>query len=112
MNNMNNKIISESLQQLSPVLADFLHVAENAGPEEDLGMAEPELLLLQLDSIEHSCGGALVVLGLRHGLSSQNVVPCLELRVGNFVGETLKGLSRDRSLVLACSHHLSTNSNS
>ena len=87
---MNNENISKSLQQLSPVLADLLHVAENAGPEEDLGVTEPELLLLQLDGIEHSCSGALVVLGLRHGLGSQNVVPRLELRVGNFVGETLK----------------------
>ena len=87
---MNNENISKSLQQLSPVLADLLHVAENAGPEEDLGVTEPELLLLQLDGIEHSCSGALVVFGLRHGLGSQNVVPRLELRVGNFVGETLK----------------------
>ena len=78
------------LYLLQPVLANLLHVAEDAGPEEDLGVAQPELLLLQLDGIEYCTGSALVILRLRYGLRCQNVVPRLELGVGNFVGEALK----------------------
>ena len=83
------------------VLTLLLHPAANAGPEkvclkdfcpdglpeEDEGVAQPELLLIQLDDVHHSLSGGLVVLGLGNGCCSDDVVPRLELRVGKLVGE-------------------------
>merc|ERR1719350_440791 len=69
------------------VLTLLLHPATNAGPEEDQGVAQPELLLVQLDDVHHSLGGGLVVLGLSHGRGANDVVPRLELGIGELVGE-------------------------
>ena len=59
----------------------LLHPATDSGPEEDLGVAKPELLLVQLDDVHHGSGGCLVVLCLRHSCRTQNVVATLELRI-------------------------------
>ena len=56
-------------------------------PEEDKGVSQPVLLLVQLDNIHYSLGGCLVVLGLGDGSSTDDVVPGLELRIGQLVGE-------------------------
>merc|ERR1719295_546108 len=71
------------------VLALLLHPATNAGPEEDEGVAQPELLLVQLDDVHHSLSGGLVVLGL-------------ELRIGQLVGEasTADGDSGEHTVAL------------
>ena len=50
-------------------------------PEEDLGVTQPELLLVQLDDVHHSSSGSLVVLGLGHCSSTQDVVACFKLRI-------------------------------
>ena len=44
-------------------------------------MTQPELLLVQLDDVHHSSSGSLVVLGLGHGSSAQDVVACFKLRI-------------------------------
>ena len=69
------------------VLALLLHPAANACPEEDQGVAQPELLLVKLDNVHHSLGGSLVVLGLGNSSGSNDVVPSLELGIGQLVGE-------------------------
>ena len=51
-------------------------------------MAQPVLLLVQLDNVHHSPGGGLVVLGLGNGSGSDDVVPRFELGVGKLVGES------------------------
>merc|ERR1719153_780072 len=71
------------------VLTLLLHPAANAGPEEDLGVAQPELLLVQLDHLHDSSSSGLVVLGLGHSLGGDDVVARLELRVQHLVGEAL-----------------------
>merc|ERR1719192_2291888 len=64
------------------VLTDLLHVTEDTGSEEDLGVTKTELLLVKLDSaIKNSAGSSLVVLGLGHHLGGKDVVSALELRV-------------------------------
>ena len=60
------------------VLSLLLHPATDAGPEEDLGVAEPVLVLVQLDDVHHSLAGGLVVLRLGNSRSSDDVVPCLK----------------------------------
>ena len=60
------------------VLTLLLHPATNAGPEEDLGVPEPVLVLVQLDDVHHSLAGGLVVLRLGNSRSSDDVVPCLK----------------------------------
>merc|ERR1719189_2917254 len=70
------------------VLPLLLHPAANAGPEEDQGVAQPELLLVQLDDVHHGLSGGLVVLGLGHSRGSNDVVPGLELGIGKLVGES------------------------
>merc|ERR1712223_1813422 len=69
------------------VLSLLLHPATDAGPEEDLGVAEPVLVLVQLDDVHHSLASGLVVLRLGNSRSSDDVVPCLEIRIGQLVGE-------------------------
>merc|ERR1712226_1534490 len=49
------------------VLTLLLHPATNAGPEEDEGVAQPELLLVQLHNVHDGLGGSLVILGLGNG---------------------------------------------
>merc|ERR1719175_266699 len=78
------------------VLALLLHPATNAGPEEDEGVAQPELLLVQLDDVHHSLSGGLVVLGLGNGSGSNDVVPSLELRIGQLVWGSQHGRWRFR----------------
>ena len=70
------------------VLTLLLHPATDAGPEEDEGVSQPELLLVQLDNVHHSLSGSLVVLGLGNGGGADDVVSGLELRVGQLVGES------------------------
>merc|ERR1719341_1706007 len=70
------------------VLTLLLHPAANAGPEEDQGVAQPELFLVQLDDVHHCLGSSLVVLGLGHSRGSDDVVPSLELGIGKLVGES------------------------
>ena len=86
------------------VLTLLLHPATNAGPEEDEGVAQPELLLVQLHlvinpllviiiffctyNVHDGLGGSLVILGLGNGGGADDVVPGLELGVGQLVGET------------------------
>ena len=70
------------------VLSLLLHPATDAGPEEDEGVSQPELLLVQLDNVHHSLSGSLVVLGLGNGGGADDVVSGLELRVGQLVGES------------------------
>ena len=60
------------------VLSLLLHPATDAGPEEDLGVAEPVLVLVQLDDVHHSLASGLVVLRLGNSRSSDDVVPCLK----------------------------------
>merc|ERR1719411_2300119 len=89
------------------VLTLLLHPAANAGPEEDEGVAQPELLLIQLDNVHHSLSGGLVVLGLGNGCCSDDVVPRLELRVGKLVGEAsaADGNSSEHTVALVLVHH-------
>merc|ERR1719175_405208 len=89
------------------VLALLLHPATNASPEEDEGVAQPELLLVQLDDVHHSLSGGLVVLGLGNGSGSDDVVPSLELRIGQLVGEasTADGDSGEHTVALVLVHH-------
>merc|ERR1719209_2657622 len=83
--------------------------ASNAGPEEDQGVAQPELLLVQLDDVHHSLSGGLVVLGLGNGSGSNDVVPSLELRIGRLVGEasTADGNTGEHTVALVLVHHQS-----
>jgi len=71
------------------VLTLLLHPAANAGPEEDLGVAQPKLLLVKLHHVHDRSGSCLIVLGLGHGLGGNDVVTRLELRVEHLVGESL-----------------------
>merc|ERR1719189_1242632 len=72
------------------VLTDLLHVTEDTGSEEDLGVTKTELLLVKLDGVhDGSSSSSLVILGLGHHLGGKDVVSSLELRVQHFVGETL-----------------------
>merc|ERR1719173_201268 len=70
------------------VLTLLLHPATNSSPEEDLGVTETELLLVELDDVHDRLAGSLVILGLGHSLGSQDVVAGLELWVLQFVGES------------------------
>merc|ERR1719394_116686 len=89
------------------VLTLLLHPATNAGPEEDEGVAQPELLLVQLDDVHHSLGGGLVVLGLGDSGGSDDVVPSLELGIGELVGETstADGNSGKHTIALVLVHN-------
>ena len=89
------------------VLTLLLHPAANTSPEEDLGVAQPELVLLQFDNVHHSLAGRLVVLGLGHGRRSQDVVSGFELWVANLVGEasTANGNTRKHTIALVLVHY-------
>merc|ERR1719192_399123 len=89
------------------VLTLLLHPATNAGPEEDQSVAKPVLLLVQLHDVHDSLGGGLVVLGLGHGSSSDDVVPSLELGIGKLVGEasTADGNAGKDTVALVLVHH-------
>merc|ERR1711963_1052256 len=73
----------------NPVLTDLLHLTELSSAEEDLGVSQPELLLVHLDDVHHGAGGGLVVLGLGHSSGGEDVVASLEFGVQHLVGETL-----------------------
>merc|ERR1719400_1173284 len=89
------------------VLTLLLHPATNAGPEEDQGVAKPELLLVQLDNVHDSSGSSLVILGLGNGRGSDDVVPGLELRIGKLVGESsaADGNTSKHTVALVLVHH-------
>merc|ERR1719500_1334078 len=89
------------------VLALLLHPATNAGPEEDEGVAQPELLLVQLHNVHDGLGGSLVILGLGNGGGADDVVPGLELGVGQLVGETgaADSNSSEDTVALVLVHH-------
>merc|ERR1719278_1074286 len=89
------------------VLTLLRHPAANASPEEDQGVAQPELLLVQLDNVHHGLGSSLVVLGLGHSRGSDDVVPGLELRIGKLVGEasTADSNSGKHTVALVLVHH-------
>merc|ERR1719433_1862270 len=89
------------------VLTLLLHPATNAGPEEDEGVTQPVLLLVQLDDVHHSLGGGLVVLGLSHGRGANDVVPSLELGIGKLVREasTADGNAGKDTVALVLIHH-------
>merc|ERR1711963_733535 len=73
----------------NPVLTDLLHLTELSSAEEDLGVSQPELLLVHLDDVHHGSSGGLVVLGLGHSSGGEDVVASLEFGVQHLVGETL-----------------------
>ena len=50
-------------------------------PEEDLGVAKPEFVLVKFDNVHHCLGGGFVVLGLCDCGGSQNVVTLFEVRI-------------------------------
>ena len=83
------------------VLTLLLHPATDAGPEEDLGVSQPELLLVQLYDVHHGSGSGLVVLCLCYCASSQDVVASLELRV---VDLQEKASSINRSFIKSMSY--------
>merc|ERR1719510_383975 len=58
-------------------------------------------------TIHHSLGGCLVVLGLGDGSSTDDVVPGLELRIGQLVGEAsaADGNSSKHTVALVLVHH-------
>merc|ERR1719412_1838141 len=89
------------------VLANLLDVTENTGAEEDLGVAETVFLGLELGHVKASLGGALVVLGLGHGLGGEDVVAGLELGVGHLVGEahTADSDTGQDTVALVLVHH-------
>merc|ERR1719295_395249 len=89
------------------VLTLLLHPATNAGPEEDEGVTQPELLLVQLDDVHHSLGGGLVILGLGDSGGSDDVVAGLELGIGELVGEAsaADGNSGKHTVALVLVHH-------
>ena len=84
-----NRNLSKHVITSIPVLTDLLHVTKNTSSEEDLGVSKSELLLVKLDGVKHSCGSPLVILGLGYCFGCKDVVPCLELRILNFVWEAL-----------------------
>ena len=51
----------------------------HAAPEEDLSVAQTELLLVELDDVHNGLPGGLVILRLGHSLGSQDVVTGFEL---------------------------------
>merc|ERR1719295_2534794 len=89
------------------VLTLLLHPATDAGPEEDKGVTQPELLLVQLDDVHHSLGGGLVILGLGDSGGSNDVVAGLELGIGELVGEAsaADGNSGKHTVALVLVHH-------
>merc|ERR1719400_2346188 len=89
------------------VLTLLLHPATNAGPEEDQGVAKPELLLVQLDNVHDSSGSSLVILSLGNSRGSDDVVPGLELRIGKLVGESsaADGNTSKHTVALVLVHH-------
>merc|ERR1719341_2300471 len=89
------------------VLTLLLHPAANTSPEEDKGVSQPELFLVQLDNVHHSLGGSLVVLGLGHSCGSDDVVPSLELGIGKLVGEssTADGNTGEHTVALVLVHN-------
>ena len=70
------------------VLSLLLHPATDAGPEEDLGVAKPVLVLVQLDKLKHCPSGTLVILCFCHLLRSQDVVSRLEFLIDHLVWES------------------------
>merc|ERR1719347_1609977 len=86
---------------------DLLHLTELSSTEEDLGVSQPEHLLVHLDDVHNGSRGALVVLSLGHSLGGENVVPSLELRVQHFVGESLPadGDTGQHTVTLVLVHH-------
>merc|ERR1719454_1634066 len=84
------------------VLTLLFHPATDSGPEEDQGVAQPELLLVQLDDVHDSLSG-----GLGNGSGSNDVVPSLELGIGQLVGEasTADGDSGKHTVALVLVHH-------
>merc|ERR1719494_1410563 len=89
------------------VLTLLLHPAANAGPEEDQGVTQPVFLLVQLDDVHDCLSSGLVILGLGDSGGSDDVVPCLELGIGELVGEasTADGNSGKHTVALVLVHH-------
>merc|ERR1712079_76813 len=71
------------------VLTELLHLTGNTGSEEDLGVSKTELLLVHLHYIHDCSSSSLVVLGLGHSLSSNDIVARLELGIEHLIWESL-----------------------
>merc|ERR1719430_612408 len=89
------------------VLTLLLHPAANASPEEDQGVTQPVLLLVQLHDVHYSLGGSLVILGLGDSGGPDDVVAGLELGIGELVGEasTADGNTGKHTVALVLVHH-------
>ena len=55
-------------------------------PDEDLCVAQPVLVLVQLDNVHDGLTSGLIVFGLGNSGSSDDVIPSLEVGVCQFVG--------------------------
>merc|ERR1712079_903749 len=89
------------------VLTELLHLTGNTGPEEDLGVAKTELLLVHLHSVHDHLSSSLVIFGLSHKLCSNDVVASLELGIEGLVWESLPtdGDTGQHTVALVLVHH-------